>query len=1023
MIGTTEALVMFSKSNALRIFLLAICLNAIVACSVPTNEDPPASPDIQTGMGSECLSSSMEAVKSFVGGTGEPEKLEGFFNCVGSTVADFEKNTRGRYEDRFTARELANFVERYFLADGDKLSDSLMTEVFRLKQLFVGGAIESISRDEMFKLIQVISDLKKITLSINPYMKLYTFGWKVGSLGDPQKEMKYFELANLQIQQSAKDLAALIEKNGRSYDIDNVVNFISEIENFAGESWDWIDGLREAMPLVHDLKKTLTGGSENIIEPKEWIRFSLISSRGFVQYLRFKYFILDRRGLDDSNATIIYLTRSVDDLFSFLGDMVESKPNKSLTREELLKITERIGSFIPGFKVSDVLLKEIMKIKVVFFGGGLDFFVKADFDKARTKLENFRELSTKFIDYLDVYTLQWKRGNLSLSESKKYFSVAEKALVDAAKQLGLNLENKYDLKDLKLLANEVDKLYPPKDPKEETLGSIANKFLPPLISFKNIFFSDEGSIVGTTRSGSQDWSDVLTFTAQIYGRFAYYKYFLAGQNLFEWPAIYTLNTFVDESVKVMDSLLSRKKSNLIAFWEIDELIQSLIGGGFIPKQFTKTSIKSLVRVLLQKFLVEPTDRLAGNVPQGFNKVSLKVFRSEYYRWFATQEWMEEFYRDVSGSVGKSGTAIVNALINTGPQTEENTEMILIYKSPQALSLDNSNRLYLSTRQPLHYNRNATHVMNLARTAIRLFQRGYAMDIDRIRTRRGVTLEEANNLFNDVRGFFVELGFLDPKDKDFANSRFRDANLFTPFSNGDSLLDFGEGTALVMMLYSGISIDGKLQTALKKQCNYYPSPTGFAGDQTVDVSCVAQVYKNEIMNQFVGMPELINYIAPMDPAAFAVLFENLLKAAGYVPNDEGRIKLGFLSLFPQVTQYVESVFLRADKDLDGFLWTGEAVDVYPVFKNIITDFSGLSSEKQNKAVFTYMLKHGKPPESLSEKAGFILLWVPKGEKGWNIWADRLQVVKILGYIADAMAKQITINLEGADNPALLESPKQ
>jgi hypothetical protein len=294
-----------------------------------------------------------------------------------------------------------------------------------------------------------------------------------------------------------------------------------------------------------------------------------------------------------------------------------------------------------------------------------------------------------------------------------------------------------------------------------------------------------------------------------------------------------------------------------------------------------------------------------------------------------------------------------------------------------------------------------------------------MDMNRIRTRQGITLEEANILFNDVRGFFIELGFLDPKDADFANSRFRDANLFTPFSNGDDYLDLGEGTALAIMLYSGLTIDGTLQKELKKSCVYFTSPTGFAGDQTVDMTCLKQVYFKIMAAQFANMPELVKYISNLEPGIFSDLFLNLLKATGYIPDSSGRVKVSLLTLFPQISQYVETVFQRGDLNFDSILDSSETVAAYPVFRNLITQFSGLNSEKQNRAVFAWMLKKGRPPESLGEKAEFILLWVPKGEGGWNIKAERQQVVKVLGYIADAMAEKTTLDLEGADNPALLE----
>ncbi|MNL09129.1 hypothetical protein D3C87_1298780 [compost metagenome] len=65
-------------------------------------------------------------------------------------------------------------------------------------------------------------------------------------------------------------------------------------------------------------------------------------------------------------------------------------------------------------------------------------------------------------------------------------------------------------------------------------------------------------------------------------------------------------------------------------------------------------------------------------------------------------------------------------------------------------------------------------------------------------------------------------------------------------------------------------------------------------------------------------------------------------------------------------------------------------------------AGDIEEKDLWDLFTFILKYGKPPESLGEKVRFQFFWKDKPEK-WDIWADRTQLAKILGYIADKVAE--------------------
>jgi hypothetical protein len=106
----------------------------------------------------------------------------------------------------------------------------------------------------------------------------------------------------------------------------------------------------------------------------------------------------------------------------------------------------------------------------------------------------------------------------------------------------------------------------------------------------------------------------------------------------------------------------------------------------------------------------------------------------------------------------------------------------------------------------------------------------------------------------------------------------------------------------------------------------------------------------------------------------------------------------------VTQYVEIIFQQYDVDRDGYLNTQEAMKAFPTFRNILLEASKgkLKSDKKLKGLFTWLLKYAKAPEGTTQGIKFLLWWVPKGEKGWVVSADRGRLAKILGFIADSTA---------------------
>jgi hypothetical protein len=131
------------------------------------------------------------------------------------------------------------------------------------------------------------------------------------------------------------------------------------------------------------------------------------------------------------------------------------------------------------------------------------------------------------------------------------------------------------------------------------------------------------------------------------------------------------------------------------------------------------------------------------------------------------------------------------------------------------------------------------------------------------------------------------------------------------------------------------------------------------------------------------------------------FMNLLKGTGAEFDGQGRTLVSDVALIPHISQYIEAILQRFDRNKDGVLDTAEAMISYEVFGNILKKVSGQSSEKLNRAAFAWFLKYGTAPESISDKVKFIAWWVPKGEKGWNLRADRERLAQIMGFISDAI----------------------
>jgi|GEM_PF-1170436 len=997
---------MFSKilptpvySTVRRLFCLALIL-ASTGCGLKIGDSQPAASPINTGLGGStgtCMADTAPAWGKFIDGTAQPSQMSDLWNCYASSIDAFQKYTHGRYEDRFTSRELANFVEKWFVHK--PISDTLITEVFRIKRMLVGGDANYISRTEMTNLISVIGSLKQISIEILPYMRVYSLNWKVGGYSTVDQDVQYFEAANLEIQKAARDLATLIEKNGQSYPLDSSITLLTEIQNLMGNSWSWIATIQNAMPLVQKLKQTLSGGDGNVVAPTEWRQFSLLGSRGYIQYLRYHYFIQDFNA-GGAGPQLIYLMNSIGDLFSYLGDMVDGKPDKVLTRQELLEICQSLTSFFPDLNITDDLLIEVMKVKVVFFGGQIDQFVKADFDRASEKLQAFQTLSGKFITYIPVYGMSWNTGEMSPDQAQAYFQDSDTNLSEVGRRLGQIMGAPYDLNDLIKLAAGVDKMLPPTS--GTSWQALANEYVPLLVSAKNLVFADQDSIVGKNPG---DWSDLLQFSAQGYSRVLYYYYFLRNSDWLSGSSLNYLNTLVRQSADVVDQLISRRPSNpvpTIAFSELSGLWASILKTGILPAKMSQKSLDNLTQVILLKLLIPPDHRLMGDLPKGLTKIATQTIRDEFGMWLEGQTFIDLMFQGQPANSVRTPSEILSDIGHAAPTAELN-ELKMIFSGPVPLGYDAQDRIHFGGTA-VNYSHRSMNWINFSRAIVRLVLRSYAMDLTRVNNYTGITVTEADQLYADLRPVITELNLFDLRSDTFMESRFRDANLFAPRGNGDAYADFNETNELVLMLLSGVTVDGLISPAVQAICPVQPSTTGYADDGTMDLNCFMSAYRQQMPPFYSALPDFLKFAYNLSVPDYNVVLTNLMKAAGYVPNTTGRVRLGDTSMLPHITQYVESLFSTYDLDHTGRLDQYELEKAYPRFRGLVAKeaaASGITNPHMVKALFFWLIHYGSAPTTTYEKIKYIVWWAPKSS--WNVGADRTRFIQILGYIADLEAK--------------------
>lgn len=1205
--------------------LPALLAFSLIGCDLKLNETPPA-PEVKEFKTAECLSNTVPSISAFFKGTASDAEVGATWDCVGTAVYQFRKYVRSGTSDRFTPQEMATFLEQNFLKnDGRRIGPGLQTEVMKIKRVLVGGTIDIITLSELERLIDLTATLRRHSLGLNPFMKIFSQNWQPLEPLSSDENSRYFESGNAQIQSVAAQLAGL---DLQSYKMSDAISLVRELGAFM-DSDEARKVLEKYIPIVRKLKKAVAGGDEDMIQAREWKGFLNLGARGYVQYLRYNYFIKPSEN-QSGEVRLNFIARTVEDTISLMEGLVSEKPSQQITDAELNEVLVEISKIWPDFKVSNKLVPEVMKVKQALFGGTLTSVSAADLKNASPKVSVVRSLVSGILPYYSLYAGDWKPDRQDETTSAKFFTSAQGILLSSLRQAGGLFESDYDLNDLPKLVHEVMSIYPELPSANSDWEGSVRKYVPVVVQAKQLVFGDGDSIMRKAQ-----WMPFLPLLGGAYADYLYYDYFHVGGGLGDeknlnfieslgqqalatiadvlraksnheisngeisdlldavskaWPGFKTSDKLVAEVMKLkpflfggMDSkltaddvgtaqgklgalkavvsklapyldvytqdwkreglssekaeaffveaktalggglqdlaaltvspydltrlqplvheildlypqwvqdpkgfeksigkyaplvsdlknmifgendallrpstlpsllslggdayaayleeiyfikdqgatqlsslqrldkfvgglatwgsnVLKTKKTHVFTIAEIKRVIDRVVPLGILPDAFDAATLKPLVSVVVNRLLTSPEQRIIGNLPQVLDQRSLDLALYEWKTWIDLEQFTASLFPNggETYSAARAKKAYADKYKQVGLSPTLNTglkETIMALDTPIPMALDDRQRLIVEDRSR-PYNRASLGQVNMDRTIARIFLRAYVNDLSRLRTYAGVNLSESQTAFKELKPMAVSLGLIDPDNTTFASSRFREANMFVARANGDSLVSFQEGVDLVSMIWSGLNIHSLFKEDLQKSC-LSGRRSKIKSDTLIDRDCMAAVYYRRMASYMSSMPYFAGFIQGISESERAAYFENVLKSAGYIPNAANQVKMGDASLFPHVVQYIEMAYTRFDHNRDWVFSTQEALDAFPCFRNIIAQLAkGQVGEDEYDDIFTYILKNGKPPETIPEKIKYATSWRNKPDT-WNLQTDRVMLAKILGYIADQMAKQ-------------------
>lgn len=448
-------------------FRFALCFILflfLVGCDfrVKTHEAPPKVTKVEPHVeGLGCLDTTIDHVKIFLKAQASNNQLKEFWGCTSTVLSALKKNVRGEDQDRYSAKELLQFLRTYYLQDHE-ITDALLNQMMLIKQIFIGGEAQYLTVAEIDKTVQeYIPHFRKVTLDLNPYMQIYAQKWQVKNPEKFDSDADYFEAANQQLQRSALDIASVIEKHQVQYNLENINIFLTELQKLFSEDWGFTRDASRYIPLIANLKVAVSGGDSYLVKATEWPSFLILSGRAYAQLMRFKYFIREISPDTATQSKIYYLMKTVDDTFSLFSDLLTHKKNPFISINEFYDVLESFSHLSADFKVSRAFVEQIFKVKKALVGGTDLAFTPIDFNRGRSKIVQFQQILDNTLASFKIYTLSWDATSILPEEKERIINESFIKLDSAINTLQSLFDADYDLANLEILFKEIESLYPP----------------------------------------------------------------------------------------------------------------------------------------------------------------------------------------------------------------------------------------------------------------------------------------------------------------------------------------------------------------------------------------------------------------------------------------------------------------------------------------------------------------------------------------------------------------------------------
>jgi hypothetical protein len=674
--------------------------------------------------------------------------------------------------------------------------------------------------------------------------------------------------------------------------------------------------------------------------------------------------------------------------------------------------------FLAGYPVRDQLVSEVMYLKQVTLGGRADLLTTGDFDQVKHTLEILRDNVRRLQPYMPL------TPEHAAELPDEIFRDEVRAIRRAAGELGAAFQKSglsYSFAHLDSLLHEIEYFYPGEGPHQLRGRMDLIRVLKGALLAPGADAVGPGQWISVFVSGAE-WYVLSLRAARLARRFP---------DWFTGSGRRRLVLIAHSAAELIKAGVARQQDGEIPFATLDTLIDALRDGELVDSRLAahRDVLKQFLRPLLTRGLGGPVNGRQGRGAQGLTLGAMDRIEASLDRWANVQAALESAF----GAAARAHGIGPDHALSTGFTVEELLRALPVPPSRNTVLAPREEaagalRMMIATTPPIFgqggpevgfrrglegqkYSYRGLSRRVWIRELVRFMLQGYASDPERAEAVTGVNQPEFHCFTDDIRKIGIVLGIVDERKYDMHYKRFREARLFMYASDGDEYLNLPETEQLLDYLLSADEHTRRLHEEIAKRCRTYgEDPFGYS---RVDAECFRSEYFGHPEETWRYMPELARYYLSLrakDRERFEWLLETSARMAGF---STAPIESEDTQGYALVAQYVETLFMRFDRNGDGVIDGHEEHAAFAVFQGILSDvvrallsdpklIQKMTQPKNLEALFTYLLAHGKAPDtdSISGKIGF-WIWMQRGPE-WSIKADRMRLLEIFAQLGSSLA---------------------